>query len=163
MRSSTVRILLIEDERAISRFIQRGLREEGHVVDVAGDRESATQALCDNSYDLLLVDRMLPDGDGLSVVRDLRRDGDHTPAICVTARDRVDERVEGLYGGADDYLVKPFAFDELLARIAAVVRRTGTTGRIEIGDLIVDIEAHRAWRAGDELKLTAQEFTLLRY
>lgn len=158
-----MRILLIEDERAISRFIQRGLREEGHVVDVAGDRESATQALCDDSYDLLLVDRMLPDGDGLSIVRDLRRDGDHTPAICITARDRVDERVEGLYGGADDYLVKPFAFDELLARIAAVVRRTGTTGRIEIGDLIVDIEAHRAWRAGTELKLTAQEFTLLRY
>lgn len=158
-----MRILVIEDERKIAAFLQRGLREEGHQVDLAGDCAEAKAQLGAGDYDLLLVDRMLPDGDGLSIVRDLRREGDPTPAICLTARDRVDERVEGLYGGADDYLVKPFAFDELLARIAAIARRTGQGGRLQVGDLVVDVEAHRAWRGGEELRLTAQEFHLLRY
>ena len=158
-----MRILVIEDERKIADFLQRGLREEGHQVDLAADCEQARLQVGTFDYDLLLVDRMLPDGDGLSIVRDLRRAGDHTPAICLTARDRVDERVEGLYGGADDYLVKPFAFDELLARISAVARRAGQGGRITVGDLMVDVEAHRAWRDGEELRLTAQEFALLRY
>ncbi|MCK6505937.1 response regulator transcription factor [Myxococcota bacterium] len=158
-----MRILVIEDERKIAAFLQRGLREEGHQVDMAADCGAARDRLGAGDYDLLLVDRMLPDGDGLSIVRDLRREGDRTPAICLTARDRVDERVEGLYGGADDYLVKPFAFDELLARIAAIARRTGQGGRLQVGDLVVDVEAHRAWRGGEELRLTAQEFHLLRY
>jgi len=158
-----MRILVIEDERKIASFVQRGLEEEGHQVTVCEDLEQARRALADDQWDLLLVDRMLPDGDGLTVVRELRRVHDATPAICLTARDRVDERVEGLYGGADDYMVKPFAFDELLARIAAVIRRGGASGRLQVGDLVIDAEAHRAWRGEEELRLTAQEFSLLRY
>jgi DNA-binding response OmpR family regulator len=158
-----VRILLLEDEPKISRFLARGLGEEGHRVVVADDIDHARRALTDASFDLWIVDRMLPDGDGLGLVRERRKAGDRTPALCLTARDRVEERVEGLIGGADDYLVKPFAFDELLARIAALARRAGGGERLVVGDLEVDPAAHRAWRGGQDLKLTAQEFRLLRY
>src|SRR6185369_326285 len=116
-------ILVVEDEPKIAGFLDRGLTDEGHRVDVIGDLDGARLAVKAERYDLILVDRMLPDGDGLALVRELRRERDRTPAICLTARDRVEERVEGLYGGADDYLAKPFEFDELLARIAAVTRR----------------------------------------
>ncbi len=162
-----MRILVIEDEPAISDLLARGLSEEGHSVQVAATLTAARRALREDETpaDLLVVDRMLPDGDGLDLVRQLRRAGDTRPALVLTARDRVDERVEGLYGGADDYLTKPFAFDELLARIIALQRRLGgaTTPRIEVGDLAVDTEALRVWRGADELALTAQEFRLLRY
>jgi len=158
-----MRILVVEDEPKIAGFLTRGLEGEGHRVDVVSDLEAARLAVRVERYDLLLVDRMLPDGDGLAVVRELRRDNDRTPAICLTARDRVEERVEGLYGGADDYLVKPFEFDELLARIAAVTRRVPAADRIEIDDLAIDVAAHRVYRAGREIPLTAQEFALLRY
>jgi len=162
-----MRILVIEDEPAISDLLARGLAEEGHSVQVAATLTAARRALReeDTPTDLLVVDRMLPDGDGLDLVRQLRRDGDTRPALVLTARDRVDERVEGLYGGADDYLTKPFAFDELLARIIALQRRLGaaTSPRIEVGDLAVDTEALRVWRGSDEVALTAQEFRLLRY
>jgi DNA-binding response OmpR family regulator len=159
-----MRILLLEDEPKIAGFVSRGLREEGHLVETVGDLAAARRALGDNTFDLLLLDRMLPDGDGLSLVRELRRQGVRVPAICITARDRIDERVEGLYGGADDYLVKPFAFDELLARIAAVSRRAGQGGaRLEVADLVVDVERHHVTRAGRDIALTAQEFALLRY
>lgn len=158
-----MRILVVEDEPKIAGFLSRGLTGEGHRVDVVSDLEAARLAVRVEAYDLLLVDRMLPDGDGLAVVRELRRSGARTPAICLTAKDRVEERVEGLYGGADDYLVKPFEFAELLARIAAVTRRTPSADRIEIADLAIDIAAHRASRAGREIPLTAQEFALLRY
>lgn len=157
-----MRILVVEDEPKIAGFLQRGLAEEGHRVDVARDVEEARAALLEE-YDLLIVDRMLPDGDGLSVVRALRRQRNLTPTICLTARDRVEERVEGLYGGADDYIVKPFEFEELLARIAAVTRRSPGTDRLEVGDLVIDVSARRVVRAGRELELTAQEFDLLRY
>ena len=158
-----MRILVVEDEPKIAGFLLRGLDEEGHRVDVVADLAAARLAVRVERYDLLLVDRMLPDGDGLTVVRELRREHDRTPAICLTARDRVEERVEGLYSGADDYLVKPFEFDELLARIAAVTRRGVGAERLEVGDLVVDVEAHRVTRAGVEVALTAQEFALLRY
>lgn len=158
-----MRILVIEDESKIAGFLQRGLTAEGHRVDVVRDLAAARTATHDEQYDLLLVDRMLPDGDGLTVVRELRRADNHTPAICLTARDRVQERVEGLYGGADDYLVKPFEFEELLARIAAVTRRTPQVDRMEIGDLVIDVAARRVHRGQREVRLTAQEFALLRY
>ena len=158
-----MRILVVEDEPKIAGFLTRGLEGEGHRVDVVGDLEAARLAVKGEHYDLLLVDRMLPDGDGLAVVRELRRDKIRTPAICLTARDRVQERVEGLYGGADDYLVKPFEFDELLARIAAVTRRTPTAERLMVGDLAIDVGAHRVYRGEREIQLTAQEFALLRY
>ena len=157
-----MRILVVEDERKIAGFLERGLSEEGHRVEVASDLASARRRLSEG-WDLLLVDRMLPDGDGLQLIRELRRDGDQTPTICLTARDRVDERVEGLTGGADDYLVKPFAFEELLARIGAVSRRGGGAERIEIADLVIDLPGRRVFRSGTEIKLTAREFELLRY
>lgn len=158
-----MRVLVVEDELKIAGFLRRGLEDEGHRVEVAGDLATARRALEEGAFDLLLVDRMLPDGDGLSLIRELRRGGDRTPALCLTARDRVEERVEGLYGGADDYLVKPFAFDELLARIAAVRRRAPLSDRIEIDDLVIDVLARRVWRAGEEIRLTTREFDLLRY
>lgn len=157
-----MRILVVEDEPKIAGFLRRGLTEEGHRVDVARDVAEAESAITQD-YDLVVVDRMLPDGDGLTIVRRLRRQGKLTPAICLTARDRVEERVEGLYGGADDYIVKPFEFDELLARIAAVTRRAALAERLEVGDLVIDVPARRVTRAGRELCLTAQEFDLLRY
>jgi DNA-binding response OmpR family regulator len=157
-----MRILVVEDEAKISAFLARGLSEEGHRVDVAPNVEQARACMAED-FDLVIVDRMLPDGDGLQLVRELRRQGKRTPAICLTARDRLEERVEGLYGGADDYLVKPFDFSELLARIAAVTRRSPTAERIEVGDLVIDLAGRRVSRAGKELQLTAQEFDLLRY
>jgi two-component system OmpR family response regulator len=158
-----MRILVVEDERKIAGFLQRGLEDEGHRVDVASDLAAARLAIAAADHDLLVVDRMLPDGDGLALIRELRRGGSTTPAICVTARDRVEEKVEGLYGGADDYLVKPFAFDELLARIAAVLRRNATAGALVVGDLRIDVPARRVWRGEQEIRLTAREFDLLRY
>jgi len=158
-----MRVLVIEDEPKIAGFLARGLGDEGHRVDVVGDLDTARINVRTEHYDLTLVDRMLPDGDGLSVIRELRRARDHTPAICLTARDRVEERVEGLYGGADDYLVKPFELDELLARIAAVTRRAPGAERLEVGELVIDVAGHRVRRGDTELQLTAQEFSLLRY
>lgn len=159
-----MRILVIEDEPRIAAFLERGLAEEGHIVVLAGDLAAAREQISLAAPDLMLVDRMLPDGDGLSLVRERRRLGDTTPAICLTARDRLEERVEGLHGGADDYLIKPFAFDELLARIAAVCRRSGVgEDQIVVGELVIDLAAHRVERAGQVIALTAQEFSLLRY
>jgi DNA-binding response OmpR family regulator len=158
-----MRILVVEDERRISGFLARGLEDEGHRVDVAGDLDGARRLAFDEPYDLFVVDRMLPDGDGLSLVRELRRRKVAVPVICLTAMDRVEDRVAGLYGGADDYLVKPFAFDELLARIAAVTRRSGAADRIEVGDLVVDVLGRRVFRGDVEVRLTAKEFDLLRF
>ena len=159
-----MRVLVVEDERKIAGFLERGLTDEGHVVDVASDLAQARTALGAHDYDLLLVDRMLPDGDGLSIVRELRREGSSVPTICLTAKDRVEERVEGLYGGADDYIVKPFAFDELLARLRALVRRTkraGGTSVIRVGDLEVDTTTKNVARAGEAVRLSGKEYAVL--
>lgn len=157
-----MRILVVEDERKIAGFLKRGLEDEGHRVDLATDLEGARRVL-DQPYDLLLTDRMLPDGDGLSLVREVRHRRTPMPAICLTARDRVEERVEGLHGGADDYLVKPFSFEELLARIAAVMRRAPQAHDLTIGDLRIEVQGRRVYRGADEIRLTAREFDLLRY
>ena len=160
-----MQILVIEDDPQIASLLQRGLAEEGHSVVPASTLRQARSVLSAYDIEALVVDRTLPDGDGLDLVRELRRAKDHRPALMLTARDQVDERVEGLYGGADDYLTKPFVFDELLARLAAVTRRVHSvqTGRITIGDLVVDTEALRTWRGDEEIALTAQEFRLLRH
>ncbi|MEY3214540.1 MAG: hypothetical protein RIT28_5021 [Pseudomonadota bacterium] len=159
-----MQILLIEDDRRIADFLTRGLTEEGHRVEHVSDLKGAQARLDLMEIDLLIVDRMLPDGDGLALVRALRARGDARPALVLTAMDRVEDRVEGLYGGADDYLNKPFAFEELLARITALSRRSGAAaaGRLTVGDLVVDTTALRVWRAGVEVSLTAQELRLLR-
>lgn len=155
-------ILVVEDDAKIAGFLQRGLEEEGHRVRVARTLDAA-RAEPSTSYDLMLVDRMLPDGDGLALVREVRQRGEAIPVICLTARDQTEDKVEGLYGGADDYLVKPFEFGELLARMAAVTRRAPSVGTLTVGDLSIDVQSRRVRRGGRELHLTAQEFALLRY
>lgn len=157
-----MKILVVEDERKIAGFLQRGLQDEGHRVDVVGDLASARAADV-AAYDLCLVDRNLPDGDGVEFIRSLRTARVAVPAICLTARDRVEDRVAGLHAGADDYLVKPFSFDELLARIEAVLRRARGADALRVGDLTIDVAARRVVRGGVELRLTAREFDLLRY
>ena len=156
--SHAMRILVIEDEEKIARFLERGLTDEGHRVEVVDDLAGARTKVAFHDYDLLLVDRMLPDGDGLTLVRELRREDDEVPSICLTARDRVEERVEGLYGET-----MTFGTPTGRARIAAVTRRSSTGEKLEIGDLVIDVPARRVSRAGEEIKLTAQEFDLLRY
>jgi two-component system OmpR family response regulator len=144
-------------------LLTRGLREEGHAVDVARRGEDALWMARVAPYDAILLDVMLPGVDGLGVCRDLREVGVWTPVLMLTARDGIDDRVAGLDTGADDYLVKPFAFDELLARLRALARRAPLErpAVLEVGDLRLDPAAHRAWRGDDELDLSPKEFAML--
>lgn len=162
-----MRILVVEDEPRVSSLLERGLREEGHEPQVVASRRAADLALLGagaDTFDLLLVDRMLPDGDGLELVRALRERGMEVPVLVLTARDQVGDRVDGLYGGADDYLTKPFAFDELLARITSVCRRSRRGSVVlTVDDLVVDLGRRHVSRSGQEVHLTAQEFKLLRF
>lgn len=160
-----MRILLVEDETSIAGFVARGLAEEGHAVSVAGSLAQAREALAFEDPELLVVDRGLPDGEGLSLLRGLRAAGDHRPVLMLTARDALTDRVEGLREGADDYLTKPFAFEELLARISAVSRRMGSSRQtpvVRVGPLTIDLDRLRVFLGDEELALTAQEFKLLR-
>ncbi|MDQ2809352.1 MAG: response regulator transcription factor [Chloroflexota bacterium] len=158
-----MRILVVEDEPKIAAFIQRGLEEEQYVVDVVEDGETAVAWASVTPYDLLVLDILLPLRDGLSVCRELRRRGIRTPVLMLTAKDTVDDRVAGLDSGADDYLVKPFAFKELLARLRALARRTpALTGPVlSLADLQLDTVRHQATRAGRPIELTAKEYALL--
>jgi two-component system OmpR family response regulator len=158
-----MRVLVVEDEEKLARLLQRGLREEGHAVDVTGRGEDALWMARAAPYDAILLDVMLPGGDGFSVCRELRRQEVWTPILLLTARDAVDDRVVGLDAGADDYLVKPFAFSELLARLRALRRRTPVErpSVIEVGDLKLDPAERRAWRGAVELHLSTKEFALL--
>jgi two-component system copper resistance phosphate regulon response regulator CusR len=160
-----MRLLIIEDEPRLAAYLHKGLREHGHVVDVVRDGIDGRHLALEGDYDLVLLDVMLPGVDGFAVLKDLRA-RKNTPVLMLTARDQVEDRVRGLRAGADDYLAKPFAFSELLARIDAVMRR-GTPQPIEdqlllrLADLEVDLSARRVHRAGERIELTAQEFTLL--
>jgi len=159
-----MRILVIEDEKKIASFIKRGLKEEGHMVDVAFDGEEGYRLSGENDYDLILLDIMLPKRDGISLCRQLRDDGVTTPVLMLTAKDSVQDKVTGLDSGADDYLTKPFAFEELLARIRALVRkRSQQATKLQEGDLVLDLISHRVTRAGREIALTMKEYTLLEY
>jgi heavy metal response regulator len=154
-----VRILVVEDERRVRSFLERGLAEAGFSVDVAADGQAGLDLALVHPYDAIVLDLMLPKRDGLSVLRSLRAAGRAAPVLVLTARDEVDDRVRGLDAGADDYLPKPFAFAELLARLRALLRRgTSRPSLLEIGDLRVDLVARRAERAGRKL-----EFALLEY
>lgn len=158
-------ILVVEDEKKVSTFIQRGLEEEGFSVDAAFDGEEGVRKAEANSYDLILMDVMLPKMDGLTAIKYLREKGIMTPVLCLTARDSVDDKVSGLDIGADDYLAKPFAFVELVARSRALIRR-GSNDRgadIHFADLRLDPVAHKVWRAGDEIVLTSKEYALMEY
>jgi two-component system copper resistance phosphate regulon response regulator CusR len=158
-----MRILVIEDEKKTAAFLAKGLDEAGYTVEIARDGETGTSLALASRFDLLLVDVMLPKKDGWSVVADLRSRGVHTPILFLTARDSVPDRVKGLELGADDYLIKPFAFSELVARIRSLLRRPagGADDQLRIEDLELDTRRNQAIRAGAALNLTAKEFLLL--
>lgn len=156
-------ILIAEDDRKTGKFLYNGLSEAGHVVDVVRDGEAALECALCRDYDVIVLDIMLPRRDGWNVLTEIRRTGMEVPVLLLTARDLVTDRVRGLDLGADDYLVKPFAFSELLARIRALARRGIHTRPeiFEIADLVVDPARLRAKRAGQELRLSPKEFSLL--
>lgn len=160
-----MRILLIEDDQRVASFIRRGLREEQYTVDVAKDAEQALFIAQTETYDLLILDWLLPKGSGLDVLRALRADRNAVPILVLTAKDRLMDKVQGFEAGADDYLTKPFGFAELLARVRALVRRRGdlveTILRAE--DLELDTLRHRVLRSGQAVPLTAREYGLLEY
>ena len=158
-----MRVLIVEDERKLAALLERGLREEGHVAEVAGRGEDALWMARSSEYDAIVLDVMLPGLDGFAVCRKLRADGVWTPVLMLTARDSVEDRVAGLDTGADDYLVKPFSFDELLARLRAVARRPPVErpAVLEVDDLRLDPAQRRVWRGETELQLSPKEFALL--
>ncbi len=161
------RVLLVEDDARVAAFVRRGLESEGYAVDTAADGPAGLAMARAAAYPLILLDRRLPTLDGLEVCRALREEGCGALVFMLTARGGLQDRVEGLRGGADDYLAKPFAFDELLARMQALLRRAAeppaAEPALQVGDLRLDPEAKRAWRGGRELQLTKREFTLLAF
>jgi len=161
---AAVKLLIVEDEVKTSSYLKRGLEEQGFVVDVSEDGEEALALALQNHYELVILDGMLPSRDGLSVLTELRRAGRKTLVLFLTARDTLEDRVRGLDSGADAYLVKPFAFSELMAQIRSLLRRgpqrQGET-KVRIGDLVIDPFRHVATRAGQKLNLTPKEFALL--
>ena len=163
-QSGSVRLLLVEDNRRLQQTLRKSLVEAGYAVDVADDGYEG-QALAEiTPYDLLVLDVMLPRRDGVQVCRELRRQGLRTPILMLTARDTIEDRVRGLDCGADDYLVKPFALDELLARLRALLRRdTPHKGALQVADLVVDPATHYVERAGRRIDLTVREYALLEY
>jgi DNA-binding response OmpR family regulator len=160
-----VKILVVEDDRKVAGFIEQGLLEEGHAVDVAGDGEEATQLAHIYEYDVILLDVVMPRKNGFQVASELRREGRTTPILMLTSRDATEDVVRGLDAGADDYLAKPFKFEELLARIRALGRRTASSGPalLVCGALTLDRVRHVVTARGSELVLTAREFQLLEH
>jgi two-component system copper resistance phosphate regulon response regulator CusR len=158
-----VKILVVEDEEKTARFLQKGLREAGYVTDVARDGDEAIHLAGEIAFDLLVLDVMLPKADGWQVVSTLRRDAIETPILLLTAKDAVSDRVKGFDLGADDYLVKPFAFSELLARVRSLLKRAPVRQQevLRVADLEMDLARHKAMRGGQRIDLTAKEFVLL--
>jgi two-component system OmpR family response regulator len=158
-----MRVLVVEDEPRMSTLLERGFRDEGYAVDVAGDGTDGLWLAMENDYDAIVLDIMLPELDGIDVCRRLRASSRWAPVLLLTARDGVEDRVQGLDAGADDYVTKPFSFAELAARVRALIRRrTGARpARLEVGNLHIDPATHRAWRGGVELSLSPKEMALL--
>ena len=154
-------LLIVEDEAQLARDIARGLTEEGFAVMTAGSAEEAERAVASGAFEAIVLDRRLPGKDGLTFLRELRAAGNQTPVLVLTARGALEDRVTGLDGGADDYLVKPFAFPELIARLRALVRRYAPSPLIRVGDLELDTVKRRATRGGRELGLSPKETILL--
>jgi len=161
-----MRILVVEDERKVANFVRQGLQEEGHAVDVATEGAAALDlGLADPAYDLIVLDVMLPKRDGFAIVRSLRDHGIATPVLMLTARDAVADKVAGLDAGADDYLAKPFAFEEFLARVRALLRRGSAhrTATLKVDDLTLDPVGREVKRGTRRITLTPREYTLLEY
>jgi two-component system OmpR family response regulator len=161
-----MRVLVIEDDREIAHFLQKGLKESGHSADLVDDGEAGLEMARSGIYDVLIVDRMLPRRDGLSVIQTLRSEGNRTAVLILSALGEVDDRVKGLKAGGDDYLTKPFALSELLARIEALARRSAPEEletRYTVGDLVLDRLSHKVTRAGEPILLQPREFRLLEY
>ncbi|MGP0629240.1 heavy metal response regulator transcription factor [Nitrospina sp. 32_T5] len=160
-----MRILIVEDEKKVAGFIKKGLEEETYAVDVATDGEEGQNLAEMNQYDLIILDLMLPKIKGLDVLAHLRGKNINTPIILLTAKDSVEDKVTGLNQGADDYLTKPFAFSELLARIRSLLRRgqNETKTLLQVGDLTLDLVSHKVKRGGEEIELTGKEYSLLEY
>ncbi len=160
-----MRVLVVEDERKTASFIRKALQEEGYAVDACRTGDEALSALAATPYDAVVLDIMLPGRDGLSILRQWRKQGDATPVLLLSARGEVSERVEGLDAGADDYLPKPFALVELAARVRALTRRGGETKSpiLKLADLSLDTVTHRAQRGGTTIELTAREYRLLEF
>jgi two-component system OmpR family response regulator len=161
-----VRALVIEDDETIATFVARGLREAGFVVDVVGDGEAGLTEALAHDYSVAIVDLMLPKRDGLAVIDDLRRQGRTTPVLILSARREIDDRVRGLQAGGDDYLTKPFAFAELLARVQALVRRATRpveSRSLTLDDLSMDLLTRKVTRGGVAIDLRPREFALLEY
>jgi heavy metal response regulator len=160
-----MRILVVEDERRLCNIIKRGLVEEGYAVDPAYDGEDGICLAETSPYDLIVLDIMLPKKDGIEVCHKLRLKGINTPILMLTAKDTVEDRVKGLDAGADDYLIKPFAFGELLARVRALLRRESASKspRLQVGDLVLDILTREAWRGQRRIELTSKEYVILEH
>jgi two-component system OmpR family response regulator len=161
-----MKILLVEDDHRASDYLTKGLRELGHAVEQAFDGEAGRAAAMAGGFDVLILDRMLPKLDGLEIVKALRNAGSTVPILILSALDEVDERVQGLRAGGDDYLAKPYHLEELAARIDALARRQGETtptGRLRVADLELDVRARKVLRAGRKIELTAREFQLLEF
>jgi heavy metal response regulator len=160
-----MKILVVEDEKKVAGFIKRGLEEDGYEVSVAYDGADGFKLAREGSFNLVIMDMMLPKKDGMTVIRELREEGNRVPVLMLTARDSMEDIVSGLDAGSDDYLTKPFAFAELLARVRALLRR-GEQDRgaeIRFADLVLDPVTHKVWRAGKEIDLTSKEYGLLGY
>jgi two-component system, OmpR family, response regulator len=164
-KGNTLKILLVEDDKQIAEYVAKGLREKGHVVDRADNGRDGLYLATGERYEVMIVDRMLPHMDGLSLVKAARSSGVKTPALFLTTMGGVDDRVAGLEAGADDYLVKPFVFAELLARVSALARRPPIveTTSLRVGDLEIDLLSRNVTRGGKRIELLAQEFKILEY
>ncbi len=160
-----MRIMIAEDDRKVARFLQKGLKEEHYAVDTCYDGEEALFLVEINTYDVIILDIMLPKKNGFAVCREMRKNGILTPIIMLTARNRVEDRVRGLQEGADDYLSKPFAFEELLARLQALMRRSDRykNKTLKVGDLELDLVTRNVTREGTPIVLTGKEYALLEY
>jgi DNA-binding response OmpR family regulator len=157
------RILIAEDEPGLASFLEKGLKTNGHMTTVVEDGQIATLVACDDEFDLMILDIGLPGMDGFHVLEEVRRRGQSLPVIVLTARDEIEDKVAGLDGGADDYLTKPFRFEELLARVRVRLRDGArpATMKLEAAGIVLDMRARRAHAGGDQVPLTAREFTLL--
>ncbi|MBL7998347.1 MAG: response regulator transcription factor [Candidatus Kapabacteria bacterium] len=160
-----MRVLVVEDERKVASFIKRGLEEERYVVELATDGEEGLELALNNVFDAIVLDVMIPKRDGLSVLKELRERGKTTPVLMLTAKSSMEDRVAGLDLGADDYLPKPFHFEELAARLRSIMRRSSNekSTKLNVGELMLDTVSHIAYLSGREIELTTKEYSLLEY